>query len=83
MDDLLRCGAMVDLYEVVRKSLLIGEPRYSIKNVERLYRDPTGRGTDVAKGDQSVAVYDAWLDSPDGSDESSSEVPSTCRGAAT
>ena len=55
-------GVLVDLYEVVRKSLLIGEPRYSIKNVERLYR--TGRDTEVAKGDQSVAAYDAWLEEP-------------------
>ena len=35
VDALLREGVLVDLYEVVRHALLIGEPRYSIKNVER------------------------------------------------
>ena len=34
VDDILRSGVLVDLYETVRHSLLIGEPRYSIKNVE-------------------------------------------------
>ena len=28
----------VDLYKVVKGALLVGEPRYSIKNVEHLYR---------------------------------------------
>ena len=61
VDELLRAGAFVDLYDVVRHSLLIGEPRYSIKNVEKLYRASLVRETDVAKGDQSVAVYANWL----------------------
>ena len=39
-----------------------------------LYRDPTGRDTAVAKGDESVVVYDTWLQSPDGADETSSEM---------
>ena len=69
---LLRSGALVDLYDVVRRALLIGEPRYSIKNVEKLYRPSLTRQTDVGKGDQSVAVYAAWLDEPDGLDDSSS-----------
>ena len=29
VDELLRSNAMVDLYEVVRHALLVGEPRYS------------------------------------------------------
>jgi hypothetical protein len=34
----------------------------------------SGRGTVVAKGDESVVVYDAWLENPDGEDTSSSAV---------
>ena len=70
VDEILRRGVLVDLYDVVRHGLLLGEPRYSIKNVERLYRPK--RDTDVGKGDQSVAVYNAWLEAPDGADEASS-----------
>lgn len=58
LDDLLRNEVFVDLYAVVTQGLQIGEPRYSIKNVERLYR-PT-RTTDVASGGDSVVVYDLW-----------------------
>src|SRR6202035_5824994 len=38
VDDLLRNSVFVDLYQVVRQSLRIGEGSYSIKQVERLYR---------------------------------------------
>lgn len=58
LDDLLRNGVFVDLYAIVTHSLQIGEPRYSIKNVERLYREK--RATDVASGGDSVVVYDLW-----------------------
>lgn len=70
VDELLRRGVLVDLYETVRKAIAVGEPRYSIKNVERLYR--SGRDTQVAKGDESVAAYEAWLQAPDGADVHSS-----------
>lgn len=60
LDDLLRNEVFVDLYAVVTQGLQVGEPRYSIKNVERLYRP--GRGTDVASGGDSVVVYDLWRD---------------------
>ncbi len=71
VDQILRSGMLIDLYDVVRHSLLIGEPRYSIKNVEKLYRASVKRETEVAKGDQSVAVYADWLDNPDGGNEDS------------
>jgi len=58
LDDLLRNGVFVDLYAIVTHGLQVGEPRYSIKNVERLYRP--GRATDVASGSDSVVVYDLW-----------------------
>mgnify|MGYP000111580609 CR=1 FL=1 len=61
LDALLRGDVFVDLYEVVRHSVQIGEPRYSIKNVEKLYRGK--RDTDVGSGGDSVVVYEAWRQS--------------------
>ncbi|WP_208023398.1 TM0106 family RecB-like putative nuclease [Duganella alba] len=58
VDQLLRHNVFVDLYKVVKGALLVGEPRYSIKNVEHLYRPK--RNTEVANGGDSVVVYDAW-----------------------
>ena len=58
VDDLLRNNVFVDLYKVVKGGILVGEPRYSIKNIEKLYRDT--RTTDVSSGGDSVVVYDNW-----------------------
>jgi predicted RecB family nuclease len=64
LDQLLRNEVFVDLYTIVKGSLIVGEPRYSIKNVEHLYREK--RGTDVGSGSESVVVYDNWRENPDG-----------------
>lgn len=64
VDALLRNEVFVDLYKVVKGSLLLGEPRYSIKNVEHLYRGK--RHTEVGSGSDSVVVYEYWRESPDG-----------------
>jgi len=64
VDTLLRNGVFIDLYKVVRHGILVGEPRYSIKNVEYLYRDK--RDTDVASGTESIVVYEEWRAAPDG-----------------
>jgi len=56
--ELLANNVMVDLYAIVRNGLLIGEPKYSIKNVEHLYR--AKRTTEVANGGDSVIFYEAW-----------------------
>jgi uncharacterized protein len=58
VDQLLRNEVFVDLYRIVKDSLLLGEPRYSIKNVECLYRPK--RATNVANGGDSVVVYERW-----------------------
>lgn len=58
LDELLRGQVFVDLYAVVRHGLRVGEPGYSLKHVERLYRAP--RAGDVQSGMESVMVYDAW-----------------------
>ena len=56
VDQLLRNEVFVDLYKLVKGCLILGEPKYSIKNVEHLYRGK--RETAVAGGDASIAVYE-------------------------
>ncbi|MBB3167504.1 TM0106 family RecB-like putative nuclease [Simiduia aestuariiviva] len=58
VDQLLRNDVFVDLYTVVKGALVLGEPRYSIKNVEHLYRSK--RDTAVGTGGDSVVVYEQW-----------------------
>ena len=64
IDALLRAGLFVDLYRVVMQAVRIGEPRYSLKNVERLYRP--ARAGEVATAAQSVVEYARWLEQRDG-----------------
>ncbi len=64
IDQLLRNHVFADLYKIVKCSLLLGEPRYSIKNVERLYRGR--RATEVGSGGDSIVVYEQWLEAQDG-----------------
>lgn len=61
VDAFLRAGVFVDLYNVVRRGLLVGEPAYSLKNVEHLYRE--ARAGDVQDAATSVQVYDQWCES--------------------
>ena len=68
LDDLLRNNVFVDLYAIVVHGIQIGEPRYSIKNVEKLYRSK--RDTDVASGGDSVVVYDQWREALANGEES-------------
>lgn len=60
LDQLLRHNVFVDLYKVVKGGILVGEPRYSIKNIEHLYRPK--RETEVGNGGDSVVVYEKWRD---------------------
>jgi predicted RecB family nuclease len=72
VDDLLRNEVFVDLYTVVRQSLIVGEPSYSLKNIEHLYRVES-RGGSVATADESIVAYDRWLQDKDGEDVSTSQ----------
>jgi uncharacterized protein len=56
--EMLANGVFVDLYKIVLNGVLIGEPRYSIKNVEHLFRSK--RTTQVANGGDSVIAYELW-----------------------
>lgn len=66
MDDLLRNGVFVDLLAVVRQGLVVGEPSYSLKNIEHLYMSK--RTGAVATAVDSIAYYHRWLEAPDGAD---------------
>jgi predicted RecB family nuclease len=58
VSEMLNANVFIDLYKLVKGGLLIGEPRYSIKNVEHLFRGK--RETQVASGGESVVVYEDW-----------------------
>jgi uncharacterized protein len=64
IDELLKAEVFVDLYRVVKQTLRIGEPAYSLKNVEHLYRP--ARAGEVATAGQSVVEYARWRDEKDG-----------------
>lgn len=72
VDQLLRNEVFVDLYKVVKNGMIIGEPNYSIKSVEHLYRDK--RDTEVGNGGDSVVVYENWRTNPDGDTWETSKV---------
>ncbi len=61
VDELLRNEVFVDLYQIVRHGLRIGEGSYSIKTVERLYR--LKRTTEVATAADSIVQYAHWIES--------------------
>ena len=77
VDNLLRNHVFVDLYTVVRHGVMIGEPRYSIKNVEHIYRP--ARDTDVVGGAESIIVYESWRDNPDGDTWKTSKILNSIR----
>ena len=72
VDDLLRAGVFVDLYKIVRQGIRLGEKSYSIKKVERLYRE--ARSTDVATGGESIVQYAKWTDSGESGDWHDSSI---------
>jgi predicted RecB family nuclease len=59
LDDLLRGKKFVDLYAIVKQTIRVSEPRYSIKNLERFYRGK--RKTDVKDGGASVVWFEKYL----------------------
>jgi predicted RecB family nuclease len=59
LEDMLEAGLFVDVYKVVKASLRIGEPSYSIKNVERLV-GVSREGDELADAESSVAMYYEW-----------------------
>lgn len=72
VDELLRNEVFVDLYQIVRHGLRIGEDSYSIKKIERLYRPK--RETDVATALDSIVQYARWIESGKSRDWHASEI---------
>ena len=62
--DLLRAGAFVDLYAVVRKALRVSQRSYSIKYLEPLYMD-THRTGEVVTAGASIEAYEAYVNAED------------------
>jgi uncharacterized protein len=60
VDDLLRREVFVDLYQVVRQSLRISHPSYSLKKVRTFFMPNAGQGA-VADGGDSILEFARWL----------------------
>ena len=63
IDGLLRGEVLVDLFAVVRQALVVSEDGYGLKNVEKFYEQL--RATDVKKGDESIVMFEEWLETRD------------------
>ena len=61
VDALLRAEVFVDLYQVVRQSILLGASNYSLKTVETLYQEQ--REGDVKSAGASMVYYANWMQS--------------------
>ena len=55
---LITNGRLVDMFNIVRNSMIIGEESYSIKKLERHYKFV--RSSDVQKASASIDEYDRW-----------------------
>lgn len=64
LDPLLRDGVFIDLFAVVRQSMQVGRPSYSIKQLEPLY-GISRAGDELADGGASIEVYEQWLNERD------------------
>ena len=62
VDQLLREGVLVDLYAVVRSSLRISQPSYSIKKLEPLYMGEDLRDDEVQDAATSILEYHRYCD---------------------
>jgi len=72
VDDLLRHGVFIDLYQVVRQGLRLGEDSYSLKAVERLYKE--ARDGDVKTAAASIVFYARWMESEQADTWQESEI---------
>ncbi len=73
IDQFLRDGVFVDLYAVVRASVLVSQRSYSIKKLEPLYM--ADRAGAVTKADESIVVYHQFIDARlDGDDATATRL---------
>jgi uncharacterized protein len=60
VDRLLRGGVLVDLYRVVKQSLIASRESYSLKDIEALYM---GKREDaISEAGSSIVAYESWID---------------------
>ena len=78
VDELLRNHVFVDLYKIVRRGVVVGTPRYSLKNLEQIYFSRK-RDTNVATGDDSIVEYAKWREARDGATWQSSKILKSIR----
>jgi uncharacterized protein len=57
VDDLLRADVLVDLFPIVRSSLRVGAPSYSLKALEPLYMGSELRSGEVTNAAASITQY--------------------------
>ena len=68
VDQLLRENVLVDLYDVVRTSILLSDRSYSIKKLEPLYMGSNLRAGDVTDAGASVVAYAHYCEARDDGD---------------
>ncbi len=68
VDDLLREGVLVDLYDVVQTSLRLSAKSYGLKTLEPLYMGADLRGGDVVDAGASVIAYANYSQAVDNDD---------------
>src|SRR3954463_15335889 len=64
VDELLRRELFVDLYQVVRRSMIISHDSYSLKAVRHFFMPDAGHGS-VADGAESIVAFQRFLDRGD------------------
>ncbi|TAJ49809.1 MAG: TM0106 family RecB-like putative nuclease [Herbiconiux sp.] len=57
LDDLLRDEVLVDLYPMVKRSIRVSSPSYSLKKLEPLYMGDQLRSSEVTNGADSITAY--------------------------
>ena len=74
VDDLLREGVLVDLYDTVRHSIRVSEDSYSIKKLEPLYMGEHLRSGDVTDAGASVVAYADYCTARDAGGEAAATI---------
>ncbi|MDO9396210.1 MAG: TM0106 family RecB-like putative nuclease [Herbiconiux sp.] len=57
LDELLRRNVLVDLYPVVKRSIRVSAPSYSLKKLEPLYMGELYRASEVTNAADSITAY--------------------------
>jgi len=68
IDELVRSGVLVNLYPIVKRSIRIGTPSYSLKKIEKIYDPEAHQGDGVTNAVDSVIVYNAFRSATDSGD---------------